>query len=136
MGKVVPGRDPPRRAALRRLPRRAEEGDGVMNSVSRWRDSGHLERAIAAAGGQEAFDAAVAAMLDDARGWRLAELRKRRDLTQEQVAAQMGVSVARGSQIERGDVSTQDVLNRYISALGGTLNLIANFGDEQLKIAS
>ena len=37
--------------------------------------------------------------------------------------------------IERGDVSTQDVLNRYVSALGGTLKLIADFGDEQLKLA-
>jgi DNA-binding XRE family transcriptional regulator len=106
-----------------------------MNSASRWRDSGHLERAVANAGGQEAFDAAVAAMLDDARGWRLAELRKRRGLTQEQVATRMGISVARVSQIEAGDVSTQDVLNRYVSALGGTLKLIADFGDEQLKIA-
>jgi len=106
-----------------------------MSGVSRWRDSGHLERAVGTAGGKEAFDAAVAAMLDDARGWRLAEMRKRRGMTQEQVAVRMGVSVARVSQIERGDVSTQDVLNRYVSALGGTLKLIADFGDEQLKIA-
>lgn len=39
------------------------------------------------------------------------------------------------SQIENGDVSTQDVLARYIAALGGTLKLIADFGDEQLKVA-
>jgi hypothetical protein len=52
--------------------------------VSRWRDSGHLERAVETAGGQKAFDAAVAAMLDDARGWRLAEMRKQRAMTQEQ----------------------------------------------------
>jgi hypothetical protein len=38
-----------------------------MSSMSRWRDSGHPERAVETAGGQEAFDAAVAAMLDDAR---------------------------------------------------------------------
>src|SRR6266516_2049791 len=81
-----------------------------MSGVSRWRDSGHLERAVETAGGKEAFDAAVAAMLDDARGWRLAEMRKRRGMTQEQVAVRMGVSVARVSQIERGDVSTQDRL--------------------------
>jgi integrase len=84
---------------------------------------------------ERAVEAAVTAMLDDARGWRLAELRKRRGLTQEQVATRMGVSVARVSQIEAGDVSTQDVLNRYVAALGGTLKLIADFGDEQLKIA-
>jgi len=104
-------------------------------STSRWRDSGHLERAITTAGGQEAFDAALAAMLDDARGWRLAEMRKRRGLTQEQVATRMDISTARVPQIERGDVSTQAVLNRYITALGGALKLIADFGDEQLKIA-
>ena len=50
-------------------------------------------------------------------------------------SARIGVSVARVSQIERGDVSTQDVLNRFVAVLGGTLKLIADFGDEQLKIA-
>jgi hypothetical protein len=50
-----------------------------MSGVSHWRDSGHLERAVETAGGQEAFDSAVAAMLDDARGWRLAEMRKSPD---------------------------------------------------------
>jgi len=106
-----------------------------MSNVSRWRDTANLDRAVATADGQQAFDAAVTAMLDDARGWRLAEMRKRRGMTQDQVAARMSVSVARVSQIESGDVSTQDVLNRYIAALGGTLKLIADFGDEQLKIA-
>jgi DNA-directed RNA polymerase specialized sigma subunit len=70
-----------------------------MSGVSRWRETRNLERAVETAGGQEAFNAAVSAMLDDARGWRLAELRKRRGLTQEQVAVRMGVSVARVSQI-------------------------------------
>ena len=106
-----------------------------MSGVSRWRESGKLERAVETAGGQEALSAAVSAMLDEARGWRLAELRKRRGLTQEQVATRMGISVARVSQIEGGDVSTQDVLNRFVTALGGTLKLIADFGDEQFKIA-
>lgn len=41
-----------------------------MSGTSRWRDSGHLERAIATAGGQEAFDAAVAANSAlGRRGW-------------------------------------------------------------------
>lgn len=106
-----------------------------MSGVRRWRDTGHLERAVETAGGHEAFDQAIKQMLDDARGWRLADMRKRRGLTQEQVAARMGVSSARVSQIEAGDLSTQDVLTRYITALGGTLKLIADFGDEQLKVA-
>jgi hypothetical protein len=42
-----------------------------MTNVQRWRDTGHLERAVETVGGQESFDAAVSAMLDDARGWRL-----------------------------------------------------------------
>jgi hypothetical protein len=32
-------------------------------------------------------------------------------------------------------VFTQDVLNGFVAALSGTLKLIADFGDEQLKIA-
>jgi DNA-binding XRE family transcriptional regulator len=106
-----------------------------MSGVERWRDTGHLERAVETAGGQEAFDAEVGTMLDEARGWRLAELRRRREMTQDQVASRMGVPVARVSQIEAGSVSTQEVLARYIAALGGTLKLIADFGDEQLKVA-
>lgn len=106
-----------------------------MSELRGWRDSGHLDRAIDTAGGLEAFTAAVGQMLDEARGWRLAEMRKRRGLTQEQVAIRMSITTARVSQIENGDVSTQDVLNRYITALGGTLKLIADFGDEQLKVA-
>jgi hypothetical protein len=47
----------------------------------------------------------------------------------------MGVSVARVFRIESGDVSTQDVLTRFVAALGGTLKLIADFGDEQLRLA-
>lgn len=90
---------------------------------------------VQTAGGRDAFDAAMGHMLVEARGWRLAEMRKRRGMTQEQVAARMGVSVARVSQIERGDASTQEVLNRYVAALGGTLKIIADFGDEQLKVA-
>jgi DNA-binding XRE family transcriptional regulator len=106
-----------------------------MAEVKRWRDTDHLDRAVETAGGRDAFDAAMGAMLAEARGWRLAEMRKRRGMTQEQVAVRMGISVARVSQIEGGDVSTQEVLNRFVAALGGTLKLIADFGDEQLKVA-
>lgn len=58
---------------------------------------------------------------------------KHRGLNQSQVSERMGVSVARISQIEAGDISTRDVLDRYVSALGGTLMIITDFGDEQLK---
>jgi transcriptional regulator with XRE-family HTH domain len=50
-------------------------------------------------------------MLAVARGWRLAEIR-RRGFTQAQVAVRMGVGKSRVSQIETGKVSTRDVLDR------------------------
>ena len=106
-----------------------------MNDVSRWRDSGHLERAVETAGGQQAFDAAVAAMLDDARGWRLAEMRKRRGLRKSRSPSGWACRCQGFSDTRGGDGSTQDVLSRFIAALGGTLKLIADFGDEQLKLA-
>lgn len=105
-----------------------------MTSYRRWRDSGHLEKAIELAGGPEAFEAGVRRLEDEAQGWRLAEMRRRRKLTQAQVAKAMEVSVARVSQIEHGEVSTRDVLDRYVAALGGTLVLVADFGDEMLKV--
>jgi hypothetical protein len=40
-----------------------------------------------------------------------------------------------GRRLGSGDISAQDVLKRFINALGGTLGLIASFSDEQLKIA-
>ncbi|WP_433699421.1 helix-turn-helix domain-containing protein [Nocardiopsis sp. CA-288880] len=85
-------------------------------------------------GGQEQFEEEVTRLRDRARAWRLVEMRKHRELSQSQVAQRMGVSVARVSQIESGDLSTRDVLDRYVTALGGTLLIIADFGDEQMKV--
>jgi hypothetical protein len=56
-----------------------------------------------------------------------------RGLTQVDGAARIDVCTAGVSQIETGDVSTQDVLQRYVAALG-TLNLIVDLGGEPLKI--
>ncbi|NRQ38363.1 helix-turn-helix transcriptional regulator [Nonomuraea sp. NN258] len=106
-----------------------------MSGYRRWRESGHLERAIESAGGQERFESELQRSRAEAQGWRLAEMRKRRGLTQAQVAERMEISIARVSQIEGGDVSTREVLDRYVAALGGTLKLIADFGDEQLKVS-
>jgi DNA-binding XRE family transcriptional regulator len=105
-----------------------------MSGYQSWRESGHLERAVDSAGGPGAFEAGVTRLRDQAQAWRLVEMRKHRGLNQAQVAERMRVSVARVSQIEAGDISTRDVLDRYVSALGGTLMIIADFGDEQLKV--
>jgi transcriptional regulator with XRE-family HTH domain len=80
--------------------------------------------------------AAAADMLAEVRAYRLAEARKQRDLTQEQVAEAMGVSQTRVSQIERGEIrrSEIDTLASYINALGGRLEIVANFGDQLLVL--
>lgn len=73
-------------------------------------------------------------MLARVRAHSLAEVRRRKGLTQREVAEAMGVTAGRISQIEQGDLSGLDVLDRYVQALGGQLGLVATFGDEQLKV--
>jgi predicted XRE-type DNA-binding protein len=72
------------------------------------------------------------AMLLASRVHRLAELRKRQHTTQVQVAAAMGVTQARVSRIEKGQLerSEVDTLAAYVQALGGKLKIVAGFGDE------
>ena len=86
------------------------------------------------AAGPEVVEAGKNRLLTQVRAHRLAEIRKRRGLTQRQVAAVMGVTVGRVSQIESGDIADIDVLDRYVSAIGGLLDIVANFGDEQVKV--
>lgn len=70
------------------------------------------------------------------RAYRLAQMRKRQDLTQEQVAAEMGVRQPRVSQIERGELDRVELstIRAYVAALGGRVELVADFGDERLVI--
>ncbi len=87
-----------------------------------------------AAAGPEVVAEQTGRMLARVRAHGLAEVRRRKGLTQQQVAEKMGVSTGRISQIEHGDLSGLDVLDRYVQALGGELALVATFGDEQLKV--
>lgn len=84
--------------------------------------------------GAERVAQGTAALLSRVRAARLAEMRKRQGLTQREVASAMGVTVGRVSQIESGSVSGLEVLDRYVLALGGQLEIIATFGDEQLRV--
>lgn len=59
----------------------------------------------------------------------LRELRQFRNLTQCEVAERMGVTIGRVSQIESGEVSGLDVLERYARALGGFLTVSIDFSD-------
>ena len=59
----------------------------------------------------------------------LVDKRRSLHLTQKDVAEHMGITVGRVSQIEAGEVAGIDVLERYINALGGKLQLSASFSD-------
>lgn len=74
-------------------------------------------------------------MRAEQRGHQLAELRKQCGLTQAEVADMMGISQARVSQIEHGKITSMDLVRDYITALGGTLDVVANVGDWSVKVA-
>ena len=84
--------------------------------------------------GEAEVEQGKAGLLAQVRAHRLAEMRKRRGLTQREVAQAMGVTVGRVSQIENGELAGIDVLDRYVHALGGDLQIVADFGDEQIKV--
>jgi DNA-binding XRE family transcriptional regulator len=98
-----------------------------MKGYTRWADvrSRHIE----AAGGEEAIEAVKQELLAEVVGHRLAEVRRARGLTQQQVAERMGVTKGRVSQIEQGKVAGQEVVARYAAALGGRLHQAIYFDD-------
>ncbi len=73
-------------------------------------------------------------MLARARGHQLAQTRKQLGLGQKQTAAAVGVSAARVSQIEHSEVTSFEVIARYVEALGGRLDLAADFGDRTIRL--
>jgi transcriptional regulator with XRE-family HTH domain len=51
------------------------------------------------------------------------------EVTQAELAAVLGVSPARISKIEHGEVSGIDLVRAYLTALGGSLDVVARPGD-------
>jgi predicted XRE-type DNA-binding protein len=78
------------------------------------------------------IDAGAQRLIAEARAFRLSEVRRRQHTTQVQVAREMGVTQARVSRIEKGQLerSEVDTLAAYVRALGGKLKIVADFGDE------
>lgn len=78
---------------------------------------------------QVAQDACVA-------GYRLAELRGKAGMTQTQLAEAMGVSQARISAMERGELDSLTVasVRAYITALGGTVRIVASLADTDVTL--
>lgn len=67
---------------------------------------------------------------------RLAEIRKQRRVTQQDLAETLGVSQSRVSQIERQSVddTVLSTLAAYVEALGASILVIADFGEEQFVL--
>jgi DNA-binding XRE family transcriptional regulator len=105
-----------------------------MKGYVRWSDI--RDEAIERAGGEAAFEEGKRQILAEAQGFRLAEARRSRGLTQQQIADRMGITKGRVSQIENGSISGQETLVRYVEALGGTLQQSIFFDDgDILRIA-
>jgi predicted XRE-type DNA-binding protein len=107
--------------------------------VRSWEEVKAKKAAIDQASGRDM--AAAEAQAKDALeafiiGHQLGELRAEARLTQVQVAQRMGISQARVSQLERGDVNQLEVdtVRRYVAALGGRLRLVADFDDHGVVI--
>ncbi|WP_433049158.1 helix-turn-helix domain-containing protein [Dactylosporangium sp. CS-033363] len=69
------------------------------------------------------------------RGHELAEMRKSAGLSQAEVAAVLGVSQARISQIEHGQVDSLDMLRAYAEALGAEVSIVVSRGPLTLRVA-
>jgi DNA-binding XRE family transcriptional regulator len=69
------------------------------------------------------------------RGHQLAEMRTAAGVTQAELADVLGVSQARISKIEHGEVSGIEVIRSYVAALGGSIDVVARLGDRSWKVA-
>jgi DNA-binding XRE family transcriptional regulator len=85
---------------------------------------------------EEAIAQAKVEMDAQVAGYHLAELRQKTGMTQVQVAEVMGVSQARVSAMERGDVDSLTVasVRAYITALGGTVRIVASLDDTDITL--
>jgi predicted XRE-type DNA-binding protein len=84
-------------------------------------------------------DAARKEMHDAVQAQRLADIRKALGhARQADVAALMGVSQARVSKLEAGDLSHTELgtLQSYVAALGGSLRVVAEFDERTVELTT
>jgi predicted XRE-type DNA-binding protein len=84
-------------------------------------------------------DAARKKMHDAVQAQRLADIRKAHGhARQADVAALMGVSQARVSKLESGDLSHTELgtLQSYVAALGGSIRIVAEFGESSVELTA
>jgi DNA-binding XRE family transcriptional regulator len=107
-----------------------------MSALARaWGES--REEIIAAGGLDEGRIAEIGqGMRAEERAYRLAEIRRRHGIDQTTLAEQLGISQSRVSRIERGELDRSELatIRSYVEALGGTVEIVARFGDEALRV--
>ena len=127
--RLVPRRHQAGRGPLRPLSGHPARGD-PMTEHYRWETTLN-ERRRADPGIDDPARRAAARSIRNARdiGYRLAQMRKQRSMTQAEVARVMGVSQARVSRMEHGDIERMQVesIAAYVTAIGGHLRLVADF---------
>lgn len=68
-------------------------------------------------------------------GYHLRGIREEQGLTQAQVAASLGISQARVSQVERGEIHNLETMRSYAAALGARITVSIEYGDRKLGAA-
>lgn len=109
-----------------------------MNDYVKWEQVKAKGRAVDPRSDAERAESKQAARerLDSyVRGHQLAEMRKAAGVTQAELAGMLKVSQARISKIENGEISGIDIIRAYVTALGGTVDLVATLGDRTWKVA-
>ncbi|UWE07431.1 helix-turn-helix domain-containing protein [Actinacidiphila bryophytorum] len=106
-----------------------------------WKDTKAEADAVHEANGTRATGEQKAAIREELEGrvraYRLAEIREEQALTQTDVAKAMGTTQSNVSRFERGELGRSELatIAAYVEALGGTLRLVADFGDRQLRVS-
>jgi DNA-binding XRE family transcriptional regulator len=110
----------------------------MSDNYSKWSEVRARGRAAdARTGDEQAVGKAAARERREAyvRGHQLAEMRTTAGVTQAELAATLGVSQARISKIEHGEISGIDVVRSYVTALGGSIDVVVRLGDRSWKVA-
>ncbi len=110
----------------------------MSSGYAKWSDVRAQGREVdpRAAGAQAAGKAAARERREAyVRGHQLAEMRTAAGVTQAELAGALGVSQARVSKIEHGEISGIDVVRAYVTALGGSIDVVATLGDRTWKVA-
>ncbi len=107
-----------------------------MSGTHGYSRDGFLDEFFPDADDRAEVEAGARQLVNESRAHRLAEMRQRMGLTQAEVAEIMHVRQERVSAIERAVVDAAELrtLAAYVKALGGRLEIIADFGGERLVI--